>query len=104
MVTSSSDEFRFEKSDSIGALGAEVDEFLADCFVDIGDLAQVENAADRHVILVGRTVTGKTALLNELRRRHGDRVIDIKPDNLALTYIANSTILNFFSDTVPPIL
>jgi Cdc6-like AAA superfamily ATPase len=60
-------------------------------------LALLENMRDHRILLLGRTGTGKTALLHELATKHSDRVIPIRPSALALTYVANSTILNFFA-------
>jgi len=99
MAKTVSNQFCFRRNDSIGAPGAEEDvEFLRECFVDTGDCALLANPSNRHVIILGRTGTGKTALLKELERIHSDRTITIKPENLALTYIANSTVLNFFTE------
>ena len=99
MAKNITDQFYFQRNDSIGAPGAEEDiEYLHDCFVDTGDSALLIDPNDRHVIILGRTGTGKTALLQELETNNHDRTIKIKPENLALTYIANSTILNFFTE------
>ncbi len=90
--------FKFRRTDRIGAAGAEEDdEYLASCFVDTGDLDIVANISDNRFVVLGRTGTGKTALIQQLIRTRGDRVIDVRPHNLALTYITNSTILNFFA-------
>ena len=88
--------FRFASTDSIGAAGAEDDEFLRDCFVDVGLLRLLEDARDRRLILLGRTGAGKSALLTMMADKHPDEVIEISAEHLALTYVANSTILNFF--------
>ena len=99
MAKNVKNQFRFQRNDSIGAPGAEEDvEFLQECFVDTGDCALLASPSDRHVIILGRTGTGKTALLKELEKNNGDRTITIKPENLALTYIGNSTVLNFFTE------
>lgn len=90
--------FKFKKTDQIGAAGAEEDELLAACFVDTGDLSLVKSINDHRSIVLGRTGTGKTALLARLEQVKGDNVIKICPENLALTYITNSTILNYFSN------
>lgn len=90
--------FKFRRTDRIGAAGAEEDgEFLQDCFVDTGDLSLLENISDNRLIVLGRTGTGKTALLQRLQSQQGDHVIQIRPEHLALTYVTNSTILNFFA-------
>ncbi len=89
--------FRFRRRDEIGASAAEEDaEFLSECFVDTGDLSLLMNTSDRHHIVLGRTGAGKTALLLKLAEDKPDQVIQISPENLALTYVSNSTIISFF--------
>ena len=90
--------FKFRKTDRIGAAGAEEDgEFLQACFVDTGDRDLLEDLSDNRVIILGRTGTGKSALLQTLAHKRPDRVIELRPENLALTYVAHSTILNHFT-------
>ena len=85
--------------DHIGALAAEQDtQFLQSCFVDTGAYALAQAAGDNRVIIVGRTGTGKSAILRMLESQHGTRVVRIEPENIALTYVSNSTVLNFFAD------
>jgi hypothetical protein len=89
--------FKFRKNDRIGSAGAEEDdEYLRACFVDTGGLELLEDPSDNRVIVLGRTGAGKTALLRKLKRDRPDRVIEIHPENLALTYVSNSTVLSFF--------
>jgi type IV secretory pathway VirB4 component len=58
------DHFVFKKHDDIGAATAEDDSlFLADCFMDAGDLDHLINCKDPKRIIVGRTGAGKSALL-----------------------------------------
>jgi hypothetical protein len=90
--------FRFRATDTIGAAGAEDDrEFLAECFVDTGALGILAAKTDNRLIAIGRTGAGKSALLSALAEARPDEVIRISPEQLALTYVANSNILNFFS-------
>src|SRR5437868_146109 len=87
--------FRFRRNDNIGAVDAELDkDFLENCFVDTGDLEVLLNCADPRRIVVGRIGSGKTAILGRLALRH-EKVIEIAPESLALSYVANSNILSF---------
>jgi hypothetical protein len=86
----------FRKNDSIGAAGAEEDKMLQACFIDTGDFDYLADPDDHRRIVLGRTGTGKSALFERLKWEHGDSVITIVPENLALSYISNSTILDYF--------
>lgn len=90
-------QFKFTKSDTIGAADAEDDAMLSECFIDTGDLATLTDCGDARSIVVGRTGSGKTALLKKLAETE-ERVINVPPESLSLTYISNSTILNFVSE------
>jgi hypothetical protein len=87
----------FRRSMHLGALAAEQDSaYLADCFIDTGDLGILRNTDDHRCILIGRTGAGKTALRNRLLIEE-ERVIELNPESLALTYLSNSGVLRFFS-------
>ena len=91
--------FRFRSHDHIGAADAESDHaFLRECFVDTGDINLLLDCSDHRRIVLGRTGSGKTALLAHLAERGGARVINLKPESLALAYISNSTILQFVNE------
>jgi len=90
-----SGKFRFIRQDCIGAADAEDDQaFLKECFVDNGDLNVLRDMDDPKRIVLGRTGSGKTALLTRLAEEES-RVIQINPESLALTAISNSKLLNF---------
>lgn len=87
--------FKFRKNASIGANAAENDtQFLAECFVDTGDLAVLTDMNNPMRIIVGRTGVGKTALLTRLKSVQ-PKVIEVSPFALSLEYISNSTTLKF---------
>jgi hypothetical protein len=90
--------FRFKRLDSIGAADAEQDKsFLEHCLVDIGDLAALRDCENPQRIILGRTGSGKSALLLRLKDIE-PRCIEARPESLALAYISNSTILRFFEN------
>lgn len=90
--------FRFKKNDRIGEAAAEVDDqFLFDCFVDTGDLAVLRDCATPQRIIVGRTGSGKSALLRTLESKE-EHVISLAPEQLALSYLSNSEVILFFEN------
>lgn len=91
----SADKFTFRKHASIGAAAAEEDsKFLAECFVDNGDLEPLADCTDRRRIVLGRTGAGKSALLQRLIEEKN--AIVINPETLSFNYLTNSTVLQFF--------
>jgi len=89
------DKFTFRKHASIGAAAAEEDtKFLAECFVDNGDLEPLADCSDRRRIILGRTGAGKSALVSRLIE--DTNAIVINPETLSFNYLTNSTILQFF--------
>jgi hypothetical protein len=88
----------FRKQDRVGANDAEEDAFfLSECFVDTGDLQLLRDCGRPERIVLGRTGSGKSALLLRLLSEE-QRAIEIRPENLALAYISNSTIIRFFEE------
>jgi hypothetical protein len=85
--------FRLRRGASIGELDAESDgDFLSSCFVDTGDFETLKDCRSPHRIIVGRTGSGKTALINHLVEKMSN-VIIVSPENLSLNYLSNSDIL-----------
>lgn len=95
MSRPSKEEFHFRRQELIGAPGAEEDEeFLNNCFVDLGDLAILVDCAKAPRIVVGRTGAGKSALLLKLAERE-EHVVSIAPESLSLQYLSNSNIIQY---------
>lgn len=83
---------------SLGAMSAEDDAaFLGTCFVDTSDLTSVADQGSPRCIALGRTGSGKSALLLHVEHNN-QNVKRINPDSLSLNYISNSTIIRFFED------
>jgi hypothetical protein len=88
--------FIFRKHANIGAADAIEDKkFLSESFVDNGELEILANCDHPQCILLGRTGSGKTALIERLSGQE-EKVIKLAPEGLALTYISNSDVLGFF--------
>ena len=99
MEKTSQSEFKFRRSDTIGAASAEEDtDFLRECFVQTDDYDVLKNMDDIRQIVLGRTGSGKSALFERLKQEGGDRVIAIEPHELALTYVSNSSVIRYFSE------
>lgn len=91
-------QFRFRRSDTVGSAEAESDDaFLRDCFVDTGDLDALRDLANPKRIIVGRTGSGKTALVRTLASNE-EHIIELRPEELALNFLSNSNVLRFFEE------
>ncbi|MHC4445396.1 MAG: P-loop ATPase, Sll1717 family [Planctomycetota bacterium] len=98
MGTLTTSKFRFRKHDRIGATDAEQDtNYLYKCFIDNGDLDVLRNCNDPRRIILGRTGSGKTALIMKLDEEE-EHVVQISPEQLSLSYLSNSTILKYLSN------
>lgn len=83
------------RGSSIGALAAEDDdEFLYECFIDNETLSKAMDLDDKTMILIGRTGSGKTAILNYISK-HNDKFIYIDPSDMSMSYVSNSDAIRF---------
>src|ERR1700686_2890234 len=89
---------RFRRNIDIGAADAENDDlYLANCFVDTGDVATILDCESSKCIILGRTGIGKTALIKEIHK-HAGHLAELSPEALSLQYITNSNVLRFFEE------
>lgn len=79
----------------IGEPAAEYDtEFLKECFVDLPIVEQIRDMNSSKCILLGRTGSGKTAILKHIEETSGQS-IRIEPATISFDYIGNSNIIAF---------
>ena len=83
---------------SLGEMSAENDaNFLRNCFVSTGLIQNARDVSNSKSILLGRTGSGKSAILLEIEKTE-ENVIRIDPESLSLNYISNSDIIKFFEN------
>ena len=84
----------------MGSLEAEMDmHFLEEAFVEKSELASLKSLDDQKFILLGRTGSGKTAILQKIAKSDsGVPIKRISPEDISLNYLADSPILGFFRE------
>lgn len=80
----------------IGDLEAETDkDLLSACFIDNGDLDLLIDVGKPESIIVGRTGSGKSALLLQIQKRvEKSKMLD--PNDISIRFIEHSDIIQFF--------
>lgn len=68
-----------------------------DCFVDQGDLDLLKDPSSPQRLVIGRTGSGKTALLRMVEAEC-QNVIRLAPEDLSLGYLSNSGVIRFFEE------
>ncbi|SHE46104.1 P-loop ATPase, Sll1717 family [Pedobacter caeni] len=89
------DKFRFKKYQEIGSPDAETDHMLETVFVEKDALVALTDMLSQRSILIGRTGSGKSAILKHIEL-HQERVVRIEPEAMSLRFLSNSTLLNYF--------
>lgn len=88
--------FKFKKSYQIGSPDAETDELLLDAFILVENLTEIVDVKNQKSILLGRTGSGKSAIIRYIRNNHSN-VQEIIPESMSLRFLSNSTILRYFN-------
>lgn len=87
--------FKISKSANIGSPDAETDDILFEVFVNIENLKDILDVKNQKSILIGRTGSGKSAIIRYLLKSY-DKVVQIEPEAMSLRFLSNSTILKYF--------
>ena len=88
----SSRQFRFLTGMTFGAIAAEHDSLLSDCFFPTAYYQRVRDINDVGSGLIGRAGSGKTAILERLKLDHF-RTVTIDPEELAFQYLGESDLI-----------
>lgn len=73
---------------SLGGEQAEADPLLRDSFFDTAQYDALSSREDPKCFIIGRTGSGKSAMLQQIEEEHAGHVIRITPEDLSLPYIA----------------
>ena len=88
-------EYKFRANIDLGNPEAELDQFLIEGFVPKSEFDLLEDVDSPKCIVLGRTGSGKSALLRKLKEEK-ENVLIIDPESLSLRHLSNSTIINYF--------
>lgn len=88
--------FKLKKTQQVGSPDAETDDFILSAFIQIENYDEILDVKNQKSILLGRTGTGKSALIKFLKNEVKN-ISEIQPESLSLRFLSNSTILRYFS-------
>jgi energy-coupling factor transporter ATP-binding protein EcfA2 len=92
-MSSNRPKLRLRSDFNLGGEEAEDDGLLESGFYESGFYHAVANTGDSRAFIIGRTGSGKSALLHHLATELPDHVIRIDPENLSLPYITNLSVV-----------
>jgi hypothetical protein len=85
---------------SLGGLIAEADPLLQDGFYETSQYHAMTSLDSESCFLIGRTGSGKSALLQYIEEEHAGHVIRINPDALALNYIRQGAAYAYLNEGI----
>lgn len=84
---------RFRQGDTLGSHVAEQDQFLDACFIVNEAFVAAADTDDPRGVLLGRSGSGKSAIIERLKARHPQEVVEVRPQDLALHFLGGSELL-----------
>jgi hypothetical protein len=96
-MTVSSGTSRLNSDFRLGGLQAEADPLLEKAFYESGHYKAAERRDDPRCFVIGRTGSGKSAILRHLESSYPEHVIRIEPENLVLQYITDLGAVKYLS-------
>ena len=76
---------------TLGGEQAESDPLLGDSFYETADYAKIVTSDDEKCFVIGRTGSGKSAMLQRIEDDFSGHVIRITPEDLSLPYVCDTT-------------
>jgi Cdc6-like AAA superfamily ATPase len=89
--------YKLKKNQNIGALSAESDSMLEKVFVDTGYLSKLLDTEDPTFLVLGRTGSGKTAIINQIISQASFKEV-LDPDELSMQYLHSNAIVKMISE------
>lgn len=83
---------------SLGGEQAEADPLLEAAFYDSGKFSSIKNQRNPHCFLIGRTGSGKSAILQHLEDQAPEHTIRINPEDLSLPYLLDLNVVQSLSN------
>jgi hypothetical protein len=87
--------FKLSRDIDIGSPDAETDSILMDVFLVSDALTSLMKIDNQKSIIIGRTGSGKSALLRYIEQNK-HKVVSLQPEAMSLRFLCNSTILTYF--------
>ncbi|MDO8749915.1 MAG: hypothetical protein Q7K03_02050 [Dehalococcoidia bacterium] len=88
----SKEPFKFKPAVNFGAAAAELDTLLGSCFISTAYYDQISDISNPKCGIVGRAGTGKTAILEQLKREK-DHYVVLNPEELAFQFLGGSELI-----------
>jgi hypothetical protein len=83
---------------NLGGAQAEADPLLHQAFFESGQYTTLASKDDPRCFIVGRTGSGKSAMLQRIEEDNPEHVVRINPEDLSLPYISDLGVVRFLAE------